>query len=101
MNPQELFTLFAISQGCLVLGIAVFVFFFYFPKNKVQVKSAIYWHTISMVLSYALLLIATIRTAIMECYSWPSYWYALVTIAYIIGDISIVFIFRKALKKEI
>lgn len=100
MNIQYWFTLFAVSQGAAVLGLTVFIFSYYIPKNKTQTKSNMRWHVVSVSLSYILLTGATIKTAIYQYYNWGDLWYWLVTIAYISGDISLIYVFRNSVKNH-
>ncbi len=97
---QYWFTLFALSQGCAVLGLTLFIFSYYIPKNKEELSQSFRWHVLVISLSYILLTLATVKTATFGFYGWGDIWYWIVTVAYISGDISLVFIFRTSVKKH-
>jgi len=94
------FVLVAIMQGCFVLGFTLFIFGYYLPKKKTDLTGGIRWHVILVSLSYILLTSATIKTAAMGAYTWGDLWYWIVSAAYLSGDVSLVFVFREAVKKH-
>lgn len=100
MNAQYWFTLFAISQGAFVLGLTVFIFWHYMPKKNSELKDPLRWHIISVATSYILLTIATIGSAAYNLYNWGDAWYWIVAFAYIIGDVSLIIVFRRSVKKK-
>ena len=99
-DVQYWFSLFSIAQGCTVLGITLFIFIYYVPKKKEDLKDNMRWHVICISVSYILLTFATVRTSAMEVYKSGEMWYWIVIIAYLIGDISLIFIFRASVKRH-
>lgn len=97
---QYIFKLFAIAQGSAVLGLSIFIFMYYAPKNKNHLRDDLRKHVMFVSLSYICLTIATIQTALFDFYIWGQLWYWIVTIAYIVGDISLIYIFRYAAKRD-
>lgn len=99
MTIEDYFILFAISQGSTVLGITIFIFWHYLPRKKCDIESFVKVNTALIALSYLLLTAATIETAAKGVYKAGDFWYLSVTAAYIIGDISLLILFRYSLKK--
>lgn len=97
---QKVFSLLAISQGALVLGLTLFIMTYYLPKTRKHFRERVRWHIVSVSLSYILLTIATVKTAAFEYYNWGDGWYWIVTVAYIVGDVSIIVVFREAVKES-
>ncbi len=100
MSIQSVFVILAVIQGCFVLGFTAYIFWYYFPKKRHQVSDKMRWHILFVSISYILLTLATIITASTYTYSWGDTWYWIVSIAYLFGDVSLVFVFRSAVKKE-
>lgn len=94
---HRIFTLLAIFHGSGVVGFTAFVFFYYAPKNK---KDYLKWHIITVAASYNIITMATIITVALKFYVWGDLWYFLITIGYILGDISLFFVFKHAVKKD-
>lgn len=92
--------MFAVSQGAAVLGLTVFILSYYLPKNKTEAKSGLSWHVVIVASSYLMLTLATMQTAIYQVYPWGNVWYWIVAVAYISGDVSLIFVFRNAVKKR-
>ena len=97
---KTIFTFLAIIQGCLVLGLTIYIFGYYVPKKGDQIRSWLRWHVITVASSYILLTMATIKTAAMGSYNWGDWWYWMVSLAYVTGDISLVFVFKEAVRKH-
>ncbi len=100
MNIKYFFSLFALSQGCLVIGFILFVLWYYLPKDKKQVKDLLHWDIVVASVSYIFLIAATIRTAVFGLYDVSDPWYWMITISYIGSDVSFIFLFRKAVKRR-
>jgi tellurite resistance protein TehA-like permease len=99
-DVQYWFSLFAVAQGCTVLGVTIFIFIYYVPKKKNQLKDNLRWHVMCVSCSYILLTFATVNTAAIGVYRFGEMWYWVVISAYVIGDISLIFIFRASVKKH-
>lgn len=100
MDKEYWFSLFAVGQGSFVLGITLFIFGYYIPKKKIHLRNSIRWYVILVTTSYILLTFATVNTAAQELYDWGKVWYWVVTISYIMGDISLLSIFREVIKSK-
>ncbi len=100
MSIQYWFTLLAIGQGALVLGLTIFIFFYYFPKTEGEVHDHFRWWKIAAAASYILLTIATIQTAVIRIWPWGDFWYWCVIAAYGVGDVSLVVLFRDSVIKR-
>lgn len=88
----------ALSQGAFVLGITIVIFYHYF--KRVRQLNSVGWHTITVSLSYILLLAATMISIFREKYEVHDWWYWVVGIGYIAGDISLIFLFRHVLRNN-
>ncbi len=97
---KYLFMLFAVSQGCFLLGVLLFIFYHYFPKNKGHIKSSVRWHYVAVASAYILLTAASIRTAILGVYAAGDVWYWFVSASYIVADVSLIILFREAVKND-
>ena len=100
MTAQYWVSLFAVMQGAFVFGLSVFLFAYYLPKKKSHLKSNSRWHVILVVFSYILLTAATVQTAAFWFYNWGNVWYWMISIAYLSGDIALVFILRDVAKRD-
>jgi len=100
MTSKYFFILFAIAQGALVLGLTVFIFYHYLPKTRADIKNRTKWHIVTVSISYILLIFATIKTAAFSIYEAGDVWYWLVSIAYVIGDISLLFVLKDSIKRQ-
>lgn len=100
IDIQYWFSLFAVAQGAAVLGLTIFIFMYYLPKRKSHIKENMRWHVILIAASYIMLTSCTVQTAAMQFYRWGNIWYWFTTIAYIVGDISLIFIFREVAKRD-
>lgn len=100
MNIQYWFSLFSLIQGTIVFGLTGYILYYYLPKQKGHIRDAVRWYIVSGALSYVLLTFATIKTAAFHLWDWGDIWYWIVTLGYIIGDISLAVVFREAVKEE-
>jgi hypothetical protein len=98
MDGRYWFILFAIAQGSAVMGFTFFIFLYYVPKKKSQLTN-IRLHVTFISLSYICLTIATILTAITGLIQ-VDFWYWIVLLAYIIGDVALIYIFRACAKRD-
>lgn len=99
-DAQYWFSLFSVAQGCTVLGITIFIFIYFVPKRKEDLKDYMRWHVIFVSCSYILLTFATVRTTALQVYKAGEIWYWMVIIAYVLGDVSLIFIFRASVKRH-
>lgn len=100
MTYEYLFRLFAISQGAFVLGLTAFIFSWYTSHYKQADNKKRRLLKIGFALSYIMLTVATIRTAIFSVYDWGDVWYWIVIAGYFIGDICLIYLFRLSLKNK-
>lgn len=94
------FMILAVCQACFVLGISIYIFGYYMPKRKSDLKSNMKWHVMSVALSYCLLTCATAWSAAHGVYRWGNPWYWISSIGWILGDVSLAFVFRDAVRRE-
>lgn len=97
---KYIFVLFSIIHACLVVGLTLYIFYYYFPTKKTHLKNRLRWHVVVISGSYICLTLATLKTAILGFYGWGDLWYWAVTLAYISGFISLIFVFKYAAKKD-
>lgn len=96
ISIQYWFVIFAVSQGALVLGMTIFVFFYYLPKTRTELHDHFRWWKMAAAASYIMLTFATIQTATIQAWSWGDFWYWCVTGGYVIGDAAVIILFRDA-----
>lgn len=97
---EELFTYLSVAQGGIVMGITLFILAYYIPKNSTERSDALRWHIVSIASSYILLTWATVKTAATMIYEVSNIWYWIVMLAYLLGDISLIIIFRKVVRRN-
>lgn len=97
---EELFTYLSVAQGGIVMGITLFILAYYIPKNSTERSDALRWHIVSIASSYILLTWATVKTAATMIYEASNIWYWIVMLAYLLGDISLIIIFRKVVRRN-
>ena len=95
-----IFTLIAIAQGSFILGFTAFMFSYYLPRKKSQVKNKMRWHVMLISFSHILLTAATIYTSINGGYHWKSIWYWMIFLAYLFSDVSLLFLFQDISRRE-
>ncbi|MER3499689.1 MAG: hypothetical protein C4308_14200 [Chitinophagaceae bacterium] len=84
-----------------MFGLALFIFIFYVPKNKKAFYNKIRWYVMCISASYILLTVATIITAFRGIYSFGNFWYFLVTIAYLLGDVGLIILLKFTIHQRI
>lgn len=96
------FAFLAIMQGSFILGFSAYVFSYYFPKSKKMAFTSekIRWHVVLMAASYFLLTAGTVESSMLQMYKWGDEWYYIISIAYILGDISLYQIFRHSVHRN-
>lgn len=97
---EFIFSLISIAQGGFLLGFTGFLFVYYLPKKREDLKSDIRWHVILISISYFLLTLSTIIISITHLYDLDRFWYSIVSIGYILGDISLFFVFRHVARRN-
>lgn len=97
MSIHRIITLLAILQGSFVIGFTTYVFFYYVPKKG---KDDLRKHILTIAASYNLLTMSSIITIALHFYIWGDWWYWLIGLAYLLGDISLYYVFKHTVKKE-
>lgn len=100
MTQEYVFRLFAISQGAFVLGLTAFIFYYYTSHYKLTDNKSRRLLKIGFSLSYIMLTVATIRTAMHSIYEWGDLWYWLVIVGYLMGDVCLIYLFRLSIKNK-
>ena len=101
INSIKFFMLFAVTHGGLMLGLTLFIFIFYVPKNKEDFYNKTRWYMVCISASYILLTVATIITAFRGIYAFDNFWYFLVTISYILGDVGLIILLKFILGERV
>jgi len=97
MGFHQIFTLFAIFHGSGVIGFTTYIFFYYAPKDG---KDNLRWHIVTIAASYVIITMATVITVGLKFYVWGDIWYFLIAIGYVLGDVSLYFVFKHAVYKD-
>lgn len=100
MSGQYWFSLFAVAQGALLFGFVFFIFGYYVPKKKSQIKNNLRWHVIFVSASYMIFIGCVIQSAAYQFYDWGSVWYWMALTGFLLGDLSLIFIFREISKRD-
>jgi amino acid transporter len=101
MTQEELLDLFkivALMQGAFILGISLVIFWYYFRRALRSV--AMNMHVLMVVASYICITTCTIVTVNREVYSTEDWWYWLLAIGYILGDVALLIMFKYQIDKH-
>lgn len=95
---MEIIKTIAGCQGAFVLGVSVVILFYYLRLPHEQ--RSLQYHIILISASYNLITAATMISVYREVYSFGDAWFLVVGIGYLFGDISLMTMLRRVVKKH-
>lgn len=98
MNANKLFQIIAACQGAFVLSISIVIFFTYLSLPRTERDLLI--HILFISISYALLIGCTLISIYNDFYSAGHIWRFMCLGAYVVGDFSLIKMFRRVRDKK-
>lgn len=94
----DIFKFVGIFQGTFVMGVTLGIFYYYVQRYVIH--KAVMWHVILVSTSYMLVTLGTVITTMRQVYDPNDLWYWIVFPGYLIGDVSLLVMFRHQLRNH-